>query len=313
MRSFGIAIAIACALIASAQTRYTYDAGGHLTKADYGANGSVAYSYDAAGHLTGRAVASGTTTAGTISFVRTAFAPPSAGIAQNTWVEVHGTNLVPTSTPAGGVIWSTAPDFAQGRMPTNLNEIGVTINGKPGYIYFFCSAVTSSICAQDQINVLTPPDTTAGPVQVVVSNNGVSSPPFTVTMHSIVPVLFNFDGLHVVALHADNSIVGPASLYPGASTPAAAGEEISVYGSGFGIPSGATITAGSPSQSGTYQPLPACTIAGVAARVDFAGLVSPGLVQLNLSIPNSTASGDQPISCTIGGVQTPSGTVVPIK
>lgn len=60
-------------------------------------------------------------------------------IAQNTFIEIKGTNLVPADTPASGVIWSTAPDFAQGRMPTTLGGISVTVNGKPAFIYFYCS------------------------------------------------------------------------------------------------------------------------------------------------------------------------------
>jgi hypothetical protein len=90
--------------------------------------------------------------------------PPSSGIAQNTWVEIQGSNLVPATTPAAGVDWSNAPDFAQGRMPTTLNGISVTIDGIPDYIYYFCSAATSSVCSQDQINVLSPLDTALGTV-----------------------------------------------------------------------------------------------------------------------------------------------------
>jgi uncharacterized protein (TIGR03437 family) len=130
---------------------------------------------------------------GAIHVVTTAFTPPSSGIAQNTWVEIQGSNLVPATTPAAGVDWSDAPDFAQGRMPTTLNGISVTIDGTPAYIYYFCSAATSSVCSQDQINVLSPLDTALGTVQVAVTNNGVSTPAFSATMRAIVPALFTFD------------------------------------------------------------------------------------------------------------------------
>jgi uncharacterized protein (TIGR03437 family) len=60
-------------------------------------------------------------------------------IAQNDWIEIKGSNLVPANTPAGGVVWSNAPDFAQGRMPTEINGVSVTVNGRPAYVYFFCS------------------------------------------------------------------------------------------------------------------------------------------------------------------------------
>jgi len=250
---------------------------------------------------------------GTIGLATTAFTPSSSGIAQNTWVEIQGANLVPSTTPSTGIDWSSAPSFAQGQMPTTLNGISVTIDGIPAYIYFYCSAATDTLCSQDQINVLSPLDNTLGAVPVVVSNNGVPTTAFTATMHALVPALFNFDGSHVVATHLNYTLVGPTSLYPGASTPAAPGETIVVYGSGFGIPPGAAIAAGSSTQSGTYSSLPTCTINGVNAPVGFAGLVDPGLVQLNVTIPSTAANGDNPIACTINGLTTPAGNVVTVQ
>ena len=62
---------------------------------------------------------------------------------------------------ASGVIWSDAPDFAAGRLTTQLK--GVSVNGKAAYVYFYCSGVPAgSICAKDQIDVLMPLDNTEG-------------------------------------------------------------------------------------------------------------------------------------------------------
>jgi len=301
---------LAAQFVCLAQTTYTYDSGGRLAKITY-ASGSIIYGYDAAGHLISRTPVTGT--AGTITVVTTAFTPASAGIAQNAWVQIKGTNLVPATTPAAGVIWSTAPEFALGQMPTTLGGISVTINNKPAYVYFFCSAATSSACPQDQINVLAPPDPTLGSEPVVVTNNGLSTAPFNATSHAIVPALFNFDGTHVVATHLNYALIGPTSLYPGASTPAAPGETIIVYGSGFGIPPGTTITGGAAAQSGQYSTLPSCTIGGTNAPVGFAGLVGPGLVQLNITVPTTAPSADNPIACTFGGVATPTGNVLTVQ
>src|SRR5579871_3150014 len=173
---------VAAPLIFAAAVNYSYDAGGRLIRVDYGASGSISYTYDKAGNLLSRVVTSGATAGGTITSVNTAGSPASAGIAQNAWLEIKGTNLVPASTPASGVTWGSAPDFAQGKMPSNLNGISVTVNGKSAYIYFFCAKTTGG-CSQDQVNALSPLDNTTGPVQVVVSNNGVPSAPFTVTMN----------------------------------------------------------------------------------------------------------------------------------
>jgi len=297
---------------ASAGVIYSYDSAGRVIGANYGNGTTIGYTYDAAGNLIGRAVSGGAQTAGTITSVTTAFAPASSGIAQNTWTVIKGTNLVPSSTPAAGVTWSTAASFAQGLMPTQLNGIGVTINGKPGYIYFYCSAATSTICTSDQINVLSPFDSTLGPVQVFVTNGTSVTLPFAATLETLVPSLFNFDGSHIVATHLNNSIVGPATLYPGLSTPASPGEQIVVYATGFGLPPTA-LTPGSASQFGSLPTLPVCSIGSNAASLAFAGLVSPGLVQMNINIPANSASGDLPISCTFAGATTPSSNVVTVQ
>ena len=240
---------------ASAGVIYSYDSAGRVIGANYGNGTTISYAYDAAGNLIGRAVSGGAQTAGTITSVTTAFAPASSGIAQNTWTVIKGTNLVPSSTPAAGVTWSTAASFAQGLMPTQLNGIGVTINGKPGYIYFYCSAATSAICTSDQINVLSPFDSALGPVQVFVTNGTSVTLPFPATMETLVPSLFNFDGSHIVATHLNDTIVGPATLYAGLSTPASPSEQIVVYATGFGLPLTA-LTPGSASQFGSLPTLP---------------------------------------------------------
>ena len=99
--------------LCAAQTNYTYDSGGRLTKITY-PSGSIVYGYDPAGHLISRTPVNGT--GGTIASVSTAFTPASSGIAQNTWVQIKGTNLVPSSTAAAGVVWSNSPEFALGQI-----------------------------------------------------------------------------------------------------------------------------------------------------------------------------------------------------
>ena len=55
-----------------------------------------------------------------------------------------------------------------------------------------------------------------------------------------------------------------------------------------------------------------CSTPGVAAAVQFAGLVSPGEFQFNVVIPPSIAGGDQSITATNDGVSTQSGTLITI-
>jgi uncharacterized protein (TIGR03437 family) len=295
----------------AAPVNYSYDSAGRLTKVDYGTNGSTVYTYDKAGNLTGRTVI-GAGAGGVITSVNTAGSPASAGIAQNGWIEIHGSNLVPTTTPAAGVIWSNAPEFAQGKMPTQLGGISVTVNGKPAYVYYFCSSATNPGCATDQVNALTPLDSTTGSVQIVVTNGTTASAPFPATMNSVVPSLLLFvpQG-YVAATHADYSLIGPPTLYPGASTPAIPGETVLVYAVGFGLPSTA-LTAGSSTQTGSLGTLPACKIGGNAAAVGFAGLISPGLYQLNLVVPANAPDADNSISCAYSGATTPAGNLLTV-
>ena len=299
---------IAAPLMFSA-VNYSYDAAGRLTKIDYGTNGSINYTYDKAGNLLSRTALASSATGSIITSVNTSGSPTSAGIAQNTWTEIKGVNLVPATAPAAGVIWSTASSFAQGLMPTQIVGVSVTVNGKPAYIYYYCSAATST-CASDQVNVLSPLDNTTGPVQIVVTSGGTSSAPFTATMNSNVPSFFLFSGNYVVATHANQSLLGPTSLYPGLSTPAAKNEVIVLWGTGFGLPSSGVVL-GSSSQGGSLPVLPSCKIGTDNAPVAFAGLVAPGLFQVNLTVPSTAATtGDRSMICTYNGTSTPAADLV---
>jgi uncharacterized protein (TIGR03437 family) len=246
-----------------------------------------------------------------ITSVKTAFG--ASYIAQNTWLEIKGTNLVPGATPAGGVYWSNAPEFASGRMPTQVGGISVTINGKPAYVWWFCSAVTTSACASDQINVLSPLDATVGQVDIVVSNQNVSSAPMSVNMLPIAPSFLVFDTTgHSVGEHTDFSLLGPPGLFPGKSTPARPQEVVIIYAIGFGLPTAALVD-GSSSQSGTLPALPVCQMAGAPATVTAAVLVTPGLYALFVTVPGGANGGDQAISCSYQSSPTPAGNLITVQ
>ncbi len=295
---------LAAAPLMLAAVSYTYDAAGRLTKIDYGSAGSITYTYDKAGNMLSRNVATGSASGGTITSINTAGSPASAGIMQNAWIEIKGNNIVPANTPAAGVIWGSAPEFAQGKMPTQIGGVSVTINGKAAYVYFYCSAVTSS-CASDQVNVLAPLDSTTGDVQVVVTSNGVASAPATVSMKAAVPSLFLFSGNFTAATHVNGTLLGPTTLYPGLTTPATKNETIVLYGTGFGLPTTPPVL-GSSSQFGALPTLPVCKIGSDTVNVGFAGLIAPGLIQINLTTPNTASTtADRSISCTYNGASTP--------
>ncbi len=246
------------------------------------------------------AIAGGSTAAPAITAVVNAEGGGTT-IAPNTWVEVNGTNLA----PAGDARPWQGSDFFGTELPAQLDLVSVTVNGKSAFVYY-----VSPI----QVNILTPPDAMLGPVAVQLTNAGVASAVFTAQAQALAPSFFDYlfnGGLYVAARHgADYSLLGPASI-PG-FTPAKPGEIILLYGNGFGLTS-VPVVSGSQMQSGNLSPLPVIKIGGVAAQVNFAGLVSPGEFQFNVVVPASLADGDQPITATYNGFTTQAGTLITVQ
>jgi uncharacterized protein (TIGR03437 family) len=258
------------------------------------------YIADATNDRVRKVVAVGVASGGSapaVALVANAFGE-TATIAPNTWVEIKGTNLAPSGHTR---IWGDA-DFAGGTMPTSLDGVSVTVNGKKAFIYYI---------SPTQINILTPPDSLPASVDVSV-NNGSTTATTTVTGAITSPSFFVFDGTHITATHADGRIIGPTALYPGVSTPAGPNETIIVYTNGMGVTS-VPIVSGSPAQSGNLPSLPVIKIGGITATVQFAGLVSPGLYQLNVLVPDSVSNGDLPVTGTYNGTPMQSGVTLAVQ
>jgi uncharacterized protein (TIGR03437 family) len=221
-------------------------------------------------------------------------------ISQNTWIEIKGTNLSQTKR-----IWQ-ASDFdpATGLMPTELDGVSATVDGKPAYVYYI---------SPTQANVLTPLDTALGPVAVVVKNGVGTSAPATVTMlpNSLGFFAFN-SGQYAAATHANGALLGPTTLFPGQSTPAAPGETIVLYGNGFGQITPA-INPGAAAQAGVLPYNPTITIGGLPATVLYAAAVSPGLYQFNVEVPPNAQNGDLALLATYNGVSTQQGVVITVS
>jgi uncharacterized protein (TIGR03437 family) len=240
----------------------------------------------------------------TIAAVNAVYAGPD--IAQNTWVEIHGSGLAPSDVGPGGFDWSTAPDFASGRMPTQLKGVSVKVNGKPAYIYWI---------SPTQVNVLVPLDNTQGPVQVQVTNGLTTTAPFTVNMKALAPAFFLLGATkYIVAQHADYSLMGPTSMSVSgyAFSPAKPGETILLYATGFSLPVVALVD-GSATQVGALPNLPLVQVGGAAAPVAFAGVISPGLYQMNVVVPASSPNGDNTVTVSYAGFTTQAGAVISVQ
>ena len=227
-----------------------------------------------------------------ISLVGNAFGDTPL-IAPNTWVEIKGANLAPLGDTR---VWQVA-DFANGRMPTQLDGVSVTVNGKNAYIYYI---------SPTQVNILTPPDALPANVPVQLTNNGTTVSIPAVQSQPLSLSFFEFvspGGSHYVyARHLDGGLIGPPSLFPSASTPVKPGETIYLAATGFG-PTDVPVVSGAVTQSGTLPlPFPVVRIGGVQATVIFAGLVSVGTYQINLIVPPALPDGDLTLTATYNGL-----------
>src|SRR6185437_8569911 len=156
---------------------------------------------------------------------------------------LKGSNLVRTGDVR---VWQNS-DFVNNEMPTQLDGVSVTVNGKNAFIYYVSAT---------QINVLTPPDPLTGAVSVQLTVDSQPSNAVQVQTHAVSPSFFELvsnAAIHYVfGRHVDYSLIGPLSLYPGASTPVRPGETILVAATGLG-PTDVPIVNGSLNQTGIVR------------------------------------------------------------
>lgn len=215
----------------------------------------------------------------------------SSGVPAGSWVTLTGTNL-----------WTwTDADFVGNRLPSVLDGVSVKIGGRDASIYFI---------SPTQLNVLAPSNLPPGPAAIEVTNRmGKGS-----LMSTIIPIAPGFflvtapkDGVSLAAaLHTDGVLAGETGAIPGVATrPAKPGDSIALFGTGFGP----TI---SPIPDGEAPAAPTALaneltvfVGGQRALVDYAGVVSPGLVQVNIRVPEFLPGARHSIVAAIGGVESP--------
>jgi len=232
-----------------------------------------------------------------------------AGIAPGSWISIFGENLAPTTRT-----WR-ADEIVDGRLPTELEGVRVTVNNKPAAVAFI---------SPTQINVQAPDDDALGTVEVRVTTSAGTSQPYFATLQRLAPGFFMFEPQgrkYIAAVHprADERsplvYVGPEGLFPGAlSRPAAPGQVIQLYGTGFG-PTNPPVPAGRvvPSPARLANPVQ-IRFGNVVAQVEFDGLVAQaaGLYQFNVVVPD-VPDGDVEVVAEIGGVRTQPGAMIHVK
>jgi uncharacterized protein (TIGR03437 family) len=218
------------------------------------------------------------------------------GFAANTWVTIKGSGLASDTR-----IWKGS-DFTgpQGNMlPTNLDGTSVMINNKPAFVYYI---------SPTQVNVLSPVDSATGPVTVQLTYNGAASNSMTSQKSAVSPAFFTFNGMYIAATHANGSFLGPTSLYAGSTTPAAPGETITLYGTGFGPTTPAIVNGQVLSGPAKTSNTVTVTIGGTTVTPSFAGLTATGEYQFNVTVPASAANGDAAVVATVSGASSPAAT-----
>jgi uncharacterized protein (TIGR03437 family) len=229
-----------------------------------------------------------------------------AGVVSGSWATILGSNFSSVANcdaagnPQPGCRTWQGSDFANGT-PTSLDRVSVMIGGKPAFMYYL---------SPTQINVQVP-DLSTGPADVVVTNSNGASNVAQVNVESFAPGFFQA-GTYAIATHQDGTLVAPAGQFPGAS-PAARGETVVLWGTGFGaisptVPAGKTPAQALGSTLAYVAAPPNITIGGVAATVVGAALnpSALGLYQIAVTVPAGAASGDQVIVASSGGKTSPS-------
>jgi uncharacterized protein (TIGR03118 family) len=223
----------------------------------------------------------------------------AGGIAPDTFITIRGTDLAATKRSI------SSSDMVNGKLPASVDGVTVTINGQPGFITYISPV---------QINVVTAVDLpTSGTVTVVVSNNTLTSSTVTVNAQILAPALF-LNGAYVAAVHGSGSnYVGPTTLVANNSTPAAPGETIVLFGTGFGVTNPVAASGGPIFAAEPLVLAPAILFDNVPGRVAFAGLIYPGVYQVNVVVPNGLPDGDVPVVASTGGYSSPALVLTSIK
>ena len=66
-------------------------------------------------------------------------------------------------------------------------------------------------------------------------------------------------------------------------------------------------------QASQLPELPLIQVVGVNANVSFAGVVAPGLYQINVTIPGTVPDGDNAVTASYRGVQASTGALITVK
>jgi uncharacterized protein (TIGR03437 family) len=224
----------------------------------------------------------------------------AAGVSSGAWTSIYGSGFATASKTLASA------DLMNNTIPTTLGGVSVQIDGKAAFVQYV---------SPSQINVLSPADSGAGTVAVTVTNASGTSNSVTATLQPALPGLSTVANYVRAVRYPDGVVInGTGAAETGYTTTAAVGQGdiVALYGTGFG-PTSSTVATGvvfTGAFATTYTVT--VTIGGVPADVLFAGLVGPGLYQLNVRVPASLADGDQAVVASVAGLNTQSSALLKV-
>ena len=230
--------------------------------------------------------------------------------APGAYLEIYGNNLS-GSTRA----WTTG-DFSgplANHAPTSLDLVSVTIGGHGAYVNYI---------SPTQVNVQVSDNfPKAGTFPVVLTYRGFTTAPYSFTINTVQPGLLapaSFkvgDKQYVVAVHATGALVAN-NIKGVANAPAAPGETIVLYGTGWGGVVDTSAIAGEINlKPANLESAVQFTIGSIAVQAAYAGL-APGLVgvdQFNIVVPLNAPSGDLPFIALLNGAAIPQTLWLPVQ
>ena len=236
-------------------------------------------------------------------------------ISPNAIISLYGQGFAPPGTLA------TTTLNPAGRVAVNLAATCLQIGGKRAPLF---------VVTPGQINAQVPHDLAPGEAALTVirgcaTANEQRSAAASATVAAVSPAFFNFvsnpNGRNpVVALHGGGpGFVGTPGLLPGVEfTPAAPGEVVTLYGTGFGATEPALETGEIPSRAVDLANAVSFTFGGIAvppADILYKG-AAPGLAgvyQFALRLPSNLPAGNADVVATVNGVPTPSGPFLTVR
>lgn len=221
-------------------------------------------------------------------------------IVPNSWATILGHNLASQTAN-----WNNS--IVNGQLPTTLGGVTVTIGGQKAYLNYV---------SPTQINLIVP-NVGAGVMPVVVANSAGTITPVNVGSNVFGPAFFPWPDNQIVATRQDFSLAAKNGTLGAPTVPAKPGDILILWATGFGPTTpAAPVGAVTPSdQTYSTSALPTVTIDNIPATVYGAALAPSfaGLYQIAIQVPSSLANGDWPIQAAIGGVQSPSGTILTVQ